>query len=180
MFAAFFGPQNVLMNLKPALQQLLRRWKLTALLALVLILVVRFSTTIHPYLLADNRHYTFYVWSRFFGRHDVAKYWAIPVYMVSLTLLQQNLQKLNVSLSYLYCMGLLVTIGIQGLIEVRYFLLPYLFLRLFSKDAKQRRYPIYLGLELVFYIFINFCSFHLFFTKEIRWTNFADVQRIIW
>lgn len=168
------------MNVAAALQQILRRWKLNVLLICALFLVVHFNTIVHPYLLADNRHYIFYVWNRFLGRHAVSKYLAIPVYTVALNLLQQNLQKMNVSLSHLFIIGLVATIGMQSLIEVRYFLLPYLFLRLFSKDAKDRRYPIYLGLELLFYTVINCGSFYLFFTKEIRWKDFSEIQRIIW
>lgn len=180
MFAAFFGPQNLLMNARSTLRQIFIYWKSTILLVSVLFLVVHFNTIVHPYLLADNRHFTFYVWNRFFGRHEFAKYLAIPVYVVTLTLLQQNLQRMNVSLSHLFVIGLFATIGVQRLIEVRYFLLPYLFLRLFSKEAKDKQYPVYLGLELLFYIIVNCGSFYMFFTKEIRWKDFADIQRIIW
>ena len=168
------------MNLKGALQKLLKHWKVTALSACVLFLVVHFNTIVHPYLLADNRHFTFYVWNRFYGRHAMAKYLAIPVYLVTLCLLKENLQRLNASLSHLFVLGLLATIGMQSLIEVRYFLLPFLFLRLFSKDSRDKRYPVYLALELLFYIAVNCGSFYLFFTKEIRWKDFPDVQRIIW
>lgn len=180
MFAAFFGPQNVLMNFRSAAKQLLTKWKWTVLMSVSLFLVVHFNTIVHPYLLADNRHYTFYVWNRFYGRHEWARYAAIPVYVLALTLLQQNLHKMNASLSVLFMGGLFATIGMQSLIEVRYFLLPYLFLRLFSKDARDKRYPLYLALELVFYVAVNAASFYLFFTKEIRWRDFTEVQRIIW
>lgn len=168
------------MNLKATLQRILRNWLLVIILCVVLLVVVHFNTIVHPYLLADNRHYTFYLWNRFYGRHRLAKYLIIPVYVVTLTLLQQNLHKMNASLSLLFAIGLFATIGMQSLIELRYFLLPFLLLRLFSKDAKDKRYPLYLGLELLFYIAVNVGTFHLFFTKEIRWKDFTDVQRIIW
>lgn len=180
LFAAFFGPQNLLMNAKATLQQITRRWKLVLGLCCLIALIVQFNTVVHPYLLADNRHYTFYLWNRFYGRHWSAKFLIIPAYAVALTLLQQNLHKMNASLSLLFLVGLLATVGMQSLIEVRYFLLPFLFLRLFSRDAKDKRYPIYLALELLFYIAVNVATFHLFFTKEIRWSDFSDVQRIIW
>ena len=35
----------------------------------------------HPFLLADNRHYTFYVWRRVFRLHPVAPYLLIPGYI---------------------------------------------------------------------------------------------------
>jgi alpha-1,2-glucosyltransferase len=34
----------------------------------------------HPFLLADNRHYTFYIWKGFFRRHWACKYILVPVY----------------------------------------------------------------------------------------------------
>lgn len=180
VFVAFFGPQNLLMNLLPTIRQIVTKWKWTIPMCIVLVLVVHFNTVVHPYLLADNRHYTFYVWNRFFARHEFAKYLAIPAYVVCLWLLKNRLKKMNASLSHLFVLGLFATIGMQTLIEVRYFLLPYLFLRLFSNDARERKYPLYLGLEFLFYIAVNCVSFYVFFTKEIRWTNFSEVQRIIW
>ena len=35
----------------------------------------------HPFLLADNRHYTFYVWRRVFWLHPVVPYLLIPGYI---------------------------------------------------------------------------------------------------
>lgn len=42
---------------------------------------VHFNTIIHPYTLADNRHYVFYVF-RVLRRHPAIKYAAVPVYYV--------------------------------------------------------------------------------------------------
>jgi len=36
----------------------------------------------HPFLLSDNRHYTFYVWRRIFLLHSVVPYLLIPGYIV--------------------------------------------------------------------------------------------------
>ncbi len=35
----------------------------------------------HPFLLSDNRHYTFYVWRRIYMLHPVVPYMLIPVYI---------------------------------------------------------------------------------------------------
>ncbi|KAJ4347563.1 glucosyltransferase [Ascochyta clinopodiicola] len=42
---------------------------------------VHFNTIVHPYTLADNRHYVFYVF-RILLRHPAVKYLAVPVYYV--------------------------------------------------------------------------------------------------
>lgn len=42
-------------------------------------IIVHFNTIIHPYTLADNRHYVFYVF-RVLRRHPAIRYAAVPVY----------------------------------------------------------------------------------------------------
>ncbi|KAL8665675.1 MAG: hypothetical protein Q9168_007643 [Polycauliona sp. 1 TL-2023] len=44
--------------------------------------VVHFNTIVHPFTLADNRHYTFYVF-RLLLRHPANKYLAVPIYFYS-------------------------------------------------------------------------------------------------
>ena len=51
---------------------------------------VHFNTIVHPYTLADNRHYVFYVF-RIILRHPYIKYAAVPVYYVCAWLVVQSL-----------------------------------------------------------------------------------------
>lgn len=44
--------------------------------------VIRFNTTIHPFTLADNRHYMFYVFRYTILRHPMIRYLLAPVYLV--------------------------------------------------------------------------------------------------
>ena len=46
----------------------------------VMLVVVRYNTIVHPFTLADNRHYMFYVF-RILLRHPTIKYLAVPVYI---------------------------------------------------------------------------------------------------
>lgn len=48
---------------------------------LVAISVIHFNTIIHPFTLADNRHYVFYVFRYTIRRHLVVKYQLAPVYV---------------------------------------------------------------------------------------------------
>jgi alpha-1,2-glucosyltransferase len=48
----------------------------------LMLLAVRFNTIIHPFTLADNRHYVFYVF-RILLRHPGVKYAAVPIYFAS-------------------------------------------------------------------------------------------------
>ena len=55
---------------------------LVALAAMgLMLLAVRFNTVIHPFTLADNRHYVFYVF-RILLKHPAIKYAAVPVYFM--------------------------------------------------------------------------------------------------
>jgi alpha-1,2-glucosyltransferase len=42
---------------------------------------VKFNTIVHPFTLADNRHYVFYIF-RLLLRHPLIKYAAVPVYFL--------------------------------------------------------------------------------------------------
>ncbi|KAF2479922.1 alpha-2-glucosyltransferase Alg10 [Neohortaea acidophila] len=57
-----------------------RFWLMLASVSLAC-LVVRFNTIVHPFLLADNRHYTFYVF-RLLTRRWWVKYAVTPIYVV--------------------------------------------------------------------------------------------------
>lgn len=47
----------------------------------VMLVLVRYNTIVHPFTLADNRHYMFYVF-RILLRHPTIKYLAVPIYFV--------------------------------------------------------------------------------------------------
>ncbi|XP_017247190.1 dol-P-Glc:Glc(2)Man(9)GlcNAc(2)-PP-Dol alpha-1,2-glucosyltransferase isoform X1 [Daucus carota subsp. sativus] len=46
-------------------------------------LSVNFFSIAHPYLLADNRHYTFYIWRKIINFHWSTKYLMVPLYVYS-------------------------------------------------------------------------------------------------
>lgn len=60
--------------------QLPRAIVAVSIIAMMLI-IVYFNTIVHPFTLADNRHYMFYVF-RILLRHPVIRYLAVPIYFV--------------------------------------------------------------------------------------------------
>ena len=61
----------------------LRQHPLMIMLAVtVLTCVVHWGTMAHPYLLADNRHFTFYLWRKVIMRHWTFKFLLIPIYIL--------------------------------------------------------------------------------------------------
>ena len=53
------------------------------------------SSYAHPYLLADNRHYPFYLWKNIFKRHANARYWLVPLHTTAVLLMIYVLSELK-------------------------------------------------------------------------------------
>lgn len=101
----------------------LPQWFLAVVVATfaALVMVVGKYTLVHPYLLADNRHYTFYIWRRVFGLHWLVRYLMIPAYALSCAAIYHVLSRQQ---SRLWCAGflasVLVTLVPAWLVEFRY------------------------------------------------------------
>jgi len=81
----------------------------------------RFSVT-HPFLLADNRHFSFYVWNRFFLRHWAAKLAPVPVYALASARLVAFLEPRLQSAGFVAACAL--SLAPLPLFEPRYFIVP--------------------------------------------------------
>lgn len=162
--------------MESTLNILRRYWHLWILAGILSLIVIYANTIVHPYLLADNRHYLFYMWNKFYGRYWWFKYAMAPIYLISLTVLYQCISIRNAGFQILYTLCTIVSIALQQLIEIRYFILPFMIARLSTSTVKFRL----LILELIIYLIINSITFYLFSTKEIYWKDYDYVQRLIW
>ncbi|GIL55390.1 hypothetical protein Vafri_10947 [Volvox africanus] len=68
------------------------------------------STMVHPYVLADNRHYVFYLWRRLLGRSANAKYILAPAYAAAWVLLLAGLLR---RVSVLWTAGFVACLVVQ-------------------------------------------------------------------
>ncbi|CAK1554484.1 unnamed protein product [Leptosia nina] len=177
LFYGIFGLPYVLGRLPSTVKLIFRNKLQVIFLAFLFTAIVHFNTLVHPYLLADNRHYTFYVWNRWFGKYEYAKYATVPAYIFLLFSLYDNLKDQNcISFLLPYTISLFLTLALQKLVDVRYFLVPYIIIRLrFVKSSYKVVF-----FELIWYLGINFATFHLFFNKDFMWMDFEESQRIIW
>ncbi|KAA6411813.1 MAG: hypothetical protein FRX48_03963 [Lasallia pustulata] len=66
----------------PSTKHALPRLAIALPITTAMLATVHFNTLIHPFTLADNRHYVFYVF-RLLLRHASIKYLAIPIYLLS-------------------------------------------------------------------------------------------------
>lgn len=145
------------------------------LLAGAIYVAVAYNTQIHPYMLADNRHYTFYIWNRFYERHEYARFAIIPVYIFGLSVIFSSLDG-SIGFKTFFIVSTVITLCLQKLIEIRYFLVPFLLLRLNQTKTTKK----WTFVELIVNLTINYLTFTIFFNKKIRWNDFEEDQRIIW
>ncbi|CAG9801046.1 unnamed protein product [Chironomus riparius] len=144
-------------------------------IAILMALIIRYNTIVHPYLLADNRHYTFYVWNRLYGRNEYMRYLLIPVYIFGMYVICKSLHG-SIGFKLFYIISTLLTFCLQGLVEVRYFLIPFVILRLFRKDVVKK----WTFIEFLINVFLNYVTIKIFHTIQIKWPDFDEPQRIIW
>lgn len=73
----------------------------------------------HPYLLADNRHYTFYLWKRLL-RKQAVRQGLVPLYVVGWALLMEGLASTQGHLwAVAYAAATAVTLAPAWLLEFR-------------------------------------------------------------
>ncbi|KIP06942.1 glycosyltransferase family 59 protein [Phlebiopsis gigantea 11061_1 CR5-6] len=144
----------------------------TCTVSAVMAFTIHQFTIHHPFLLADNRHYTFYVWRRVFRLHPVVPYLLIPGYIACAwawflrigndqTLLQNLLVPLFVT----------PTLLPTPLLEPRYFLIPYILLRAQVSDVPGWG----VVMEGLWYVLVNAATMWVFLYKER-----AGVGRFMW
>uniref|UniRef100_A0A0B7A7B3 Dol-P-Glc:Glc(2)Man(9)GlcNAc(2)-PP-Dol alpha-1,2-glucosyltransferase n=1 Tax=Arion vulgaris TaxID=1028688 RepID=A0A0B7A7B3_9EUPU len=171
-FIHFINPRQIVSFLQSVIRNPLK----VLLFAVLAGFLVKMFTYEHRYLLSDNRHYTFYIWSRIFKRNHLARYALIPVYMFSLyqfysmTLHKGLLWRIVFSFCTLAC---LVP---QALLEFRYFIIPFYILRLNMKLPTVK----VLMAELVFYVSINAFTVYMFTQRPFYWPENPEPQRFMW
>ncbi|XP_039263673.2 dol-P-Glc:Glc(2)Man(9)GlcNAc(2)-PP-Dol alpha-1,2-glucosyltransferase-like isoform X1 [Styela clava] len=145
--------------------------------ALICILLIIKYTHIHIFVLSDNRHYTFYL-CRYVLKYPLFRLLLVPLYIYAGWAMNQRLDSprcLGIwKLVLLICICA-VTVP-QKLIEVRYFIIPYILFRVNIRVTEMYQ----VVLEFLLYFLINAFTLYVFFTKEIVWPDINDPQRIIW
>ena len=170
---------------------------------LLLLAGAHFYTYEHPFLLADNRHYTFYVWKNVFRRVPIARYALAPVYMYGGWSCWHSLSGVCSPMWvawFLFCAALVVVP--TGLLEFRYFLVQTLLLLLHQPAYTQARaqkkqensnakpsaaalsvsdppWQLADAVGLVMYGGINAGTIYLFLLRPFLWPD-GSVARFMW
>lgn len=183
LFFAAFSSSHVLGTFRRVVRFALKRWYVSCFCVGLFLCVIQLNTIVHPYLLADNRHYTFYIWMRFYQRWTFAKFLPVPIYygilvLLGLILFTRGQGGQTVGSSLLWILATLASVALQQLIEVRYFILPFLVLRLLQTNVQSS--TKLLALEVLANVLINAATFYIFCRKAVYWSDYTEPQRIIW
>jgi alpha-1,2-glucosyltransferase len=145
----------------------------------VFCLIAKHFSFEHPFLLADNRHYTFYIWSKFIRKYEFARYLLTPMYVIAFYTLYRNLVLSGKTIGWLLAFSVCVLAALvpQELVEFRYFIIPYFIYRLNLGQLGWKQVIF----EIVFNAGINFVTIYVFVSKTFKWVNEPEVQqRFMW
>ncbi|XP_068611453.1 dol-P-Glc:Glc(2)Man(9)GlcNAc(2)-PP-Dol alpha-1,2-glucosyltransferase [Brachionichthys hirsutus] len=176
---AFFFSSPVSLCYRRALrfsQAVKRRPASVLLVASVFLLLVWKFTFVHKYLLADNRHFPFYVWQRVFQRHELARFLLVPAYVFAGWNFMDSLKSRSLFWTLAFVACLLAATVPQKLLEFRYFVVPYLMYRL---HVPLPSLPRLVG-EFLLYTAVNAATLYVFVSETFRWPESTAAQRFMW
>jgi len=171
-----FAAPHWLSQIQPFLKACFKRPIVVGLTVLITVLIIRYNTIVHPYLLADNRHYTFYIWKRVYEYHPLGRYLVVPFYLFGAYVTYNTMTKMSFIFACSFLLCSFVALVPQRLLEIRYFFIPFLLLRLHIPPRSW----IALLLESVAYLSINAATLYLFLYRPFYWQDSPLVQRFMW
>ncbi|KAJ8099232.1 alpha-2-glucosyltransferase Alg10 [Lipomyces tetrasporus] len=154
----------------------------------MIILAIRTTTIAHPFVLADNRHYIFYLWRRVLNATPWSRYIFAPGYAIAMYIVFARAVRKDKILTALVYFGACAAVLVPSpLIECRYFIVPYLLWRIrvatlkAEDDDERRENKIAEYVEIVWYAIINAATIALFLGYSFEWPSEPGVkQRFMW
>jgi alpha-1,2-glucosyltransferase len=177
----------------------LPRFHVLLMASLCAVATIHYNTIVHPFTLADNRHYVFYVF-RILLRHPAIKYLAAPVYVLCGYIIIQTLGNANIpevkpatvkkskdvvplptstkgnraSFVLVWLATTTLSLVTAPLVEPRYCIIPWIMWRLqvpnHSTSSKAAAWwQSGLMLETVWFCLINFGTGYLFLHRGFAW-----------
>lgn len=146
--------------------------------------LVYFNTIAHPYLLADNRHYTFYAWRLLFGpsKPVFIRYLPIPLYTYGFFLVDKTLMQSSIAYKLAFWIVTPLVLCPQFLLEPRYFVVPYLMYRLHSNQNVDSYIFKAALIEFISYQICNFFILWIFLYRPFISTmdDTGRLDRFTW
>uniref|UniRef100_M4B1K3 Dol-P-Glc:Glc(2)Man(9)GlcNAc(2)-PP-Dol alpha-1,2-glucosyltransferase n=1 Tax=Hyaloperonospora arabidopsidis (strain Emoy2) TaxID=559515 RepID=M4B1K3_HYAAE len=145
------------------------------IIAAILGIIVRFSP-VHKFMLADNRHYTFYIWRKFFLKHDLAKFLPTPLYLYLGWRCWDELGRKRSPLwALVFVLATCLVLIPSPLVEPRYFCVPFMIFHLNTSNQAASR----LWVVLVAYMMVNALTLYVFLYHPYDWVD-GSTARFMW
>ncbi|CAF3813686.1 unnamed protein product [Rotaria sordida] len=179
VYTSFFVSAHLLT--KTNLLRLLRFIRSHSIICILLLLLInasiKYFTYEHLFLISDNRHYTFYIWSRLFKRYTLFRYLLTPIYSICIILLYFQIYDRSLLNILLLLISIILLTIFQKLLEFRYFILPFIILRLSINDKKTWG----LVFEFIQAIIINIITLYVFCHRTFFWSTHPNIiQRFMY
>lgn len=170
----------------------------TALALVVILVTIKKNTYLHPYLLADNRHFVFYIFRRTILAHPAIRYLLAPVYLASVWTVYDALSRsgvVSVVWVWVWSVAVLGTLVTAGLVEGRYFIAAWVLWRLHverlvedeasSEEEKKRKLWATMAwgrwMETVGFVAVDAGVLWVFLNWGFEWeSERGKVQRFMW
>ena len=176
-FCALLGAPYALGRLQPFFEFVRKHWVLAAAVTITVIGIIKGCTMAHPYLLADNRHYTFYLWRRIITRTETAPFLLTPLYIFGAFYVLYSLRRADLAFKMAFPLCVVINLMPQFLLEFRYFVIPFLLQRLQVRPQSWWK----LMAEMALFQCLNAVTIYLFLFKPFRWGHEPmHVQRFMW
>ena len=147
----------------------LTKFLILTFFSLISMIIVYFLTYEHEYLLADNRHYMFYIWKNFYRNFPLFRYLIVPVYVYLIQLIFKYELSSQITLfKIIFLLAIAASLVPSRLLEFRYFIIPMILTRLHSNSLYvfKKNTPLdrvcYLA-DLFFQIILNLFVFNIYF-----------------
>ena len=175
LVAGFFLAPFIPGRLLDTLVLMKKHYYVVTLATIAAFMIVSVNTVAHPYLLADNRHYPFYFWKRLYEWYPLTKFLLVPVYVFLWSFFFASMNEAG-SFRLVFFICCVINLVPQLLLEFRYFVPSYLFIRLNMKHVQWHE----VLMEFIFYLFVNVVTLYLFIYRPFYWPDSEEMQRFMW
>ncbi|CAI5519691.1 unnamed protein product [Closterium sp. Naga37s-1] len=157
---------------------------LSLLVSALLFLTIKNFSLAHPYLLADNRHYPFYIWRRLINppHSPSQRFLLLPVYALSLLALTHALRRAMTPLGLFFFSAATAAVLVPSpLLEFRYFIPPFLLLLLHLPLPHNRlEKRVASALVVTAFAAVDIATMALFLFRPFKWEGHEGLQRFLW
>jgi alpha-1,2-glucosyltransferase len=141
-------------------------------------LAARFTTLVHPFILADNRHYIFYIWRRVVQSQFLFNYLLLPLCAIAPLVLFSTCTYTTLGPLLRVVIGIctFAVLTPAHLVEFRYYTIPF-FLHFFSAAGRASTYSMWL--TILAYLAVNMLTIYVFLFRDFIWPD-GSVARFMW